>query len=268
MTSKLRRALILGVGLAATAAAGCTEVGTDPDQPVSISFDTLPSPAVVYGDTLRDLMGVVVPLTAHAYNVDGDEIPDAPIDYFVSDTLAVRIDTATNVLVAGTDTTKRSVTIRAQAAGIPSGTSRTLELVPSPDTMERAAGVPRDRIDTVRFADTDTAITSGQLISRVLHRADSLDPSVLTGVRGWRVRYSVAYAGAVASPDTLLVDDANRKSVIDTTGTDGSASRRLRLRRPSAGAFPDSIVVEATAWYLGVIPGAPVRFIVLVRPNA
>ena len=256
------------LGLLLAAAAACTEVGSDPQQPVAIAFDTLPAPAIAFGDTLRDLDGVAAPLTARAFNVDGDEIVGAPIEFFSSSPTVV-IDPATDVAVASADTTVRTVTIRAQAGGIPSATTRTLERVFPPDTVDRAVGVAPDRVDTLYFLPGDTALTGPPMVLRVLHRVeDPANPDSLRGVKSWRVRYAVAHpvGGDAALADTLLVDDANRLSTVDTTAADGGAARRIRVRRPSGGAFPDSIAVDASAWFRAApIPGAPVRFILLVR---
>ena len=252
------------------AGGACTDIGSDPDQPVAIAFDTLPAAAIVYGDTPRDIEGVAAPLTAHAYNVNGDEIANPPIEFFVSDTLAIGIDSATRIAVATSDTSKKSVIVRAQALGIPGAQSRTLELVHPPDSLARAVGVPRTRIDTARFAPTDTVVVSPALVVRVLHHPVPANRDSVVPIRAWRVRFSVVHpAGSTqALSDTLLVGDGNRRSTIDTTATDGSASRILRLRRRPGGAFPDSLVVDATASYRnGPLAGSPVRFIVLVRPQ-
>jgi len=45
--------------VAAALVAACAEVGTDPDEAVSIQFTRLPSPSILVGDTLRDLFGNV-----------------------------------------------------------------------------------------------------------------------------------------------------------------------------------------------------------------
>lgn len=262
------RAVVVAA-FAVRAATACTDIGNDPDQPVAIAFDTLPAAAIVYGDTLRDIDGNAAPLTAHAYNVNGDEIPNPPIEFFVSDTLAIDIDSTTRIAVATSDTSKKTVIVRAQALGIPAAQGRTLELVYAPDSLARAAGVPRTRIDTAKFGASDTVVVSPALVVRVLHHPVPANRDSVLPIRGWRVRFSVIHpaASTPALGDTLLFEDGTRRSTVDTTSTDGSASRVLRLRRPVGGAFPDSLVVEATASYRnGPLAGAPVRFIVLVRP--
>lgn len=265
MSRRLAAAITAAAAAAGALTAACTDVGADPDTPVAIGFDTLPAAAVVYGDTLRDIDGVARPLTVHVYNIDGDEIAGAPVQFFVSDTAALAIDSATRFAIATIDTTKRSVVVRAQAGGLPSAQGRTIELVPSPDSAARAAGVPGTRVDTVTFAAGDTIATSAPLVIRVLDRQSPPATDTLRGVRSWRVRYRVTHP---AGADTLLVDDANRRSTIDTTGADGSAGRRLRFRRAPGGTFPDSVVAEARARYrAGDIPGSPIVFIVLVRPR-
>ena len=59
----------LAVVLAAVAGS-CTEIGTNPATVTALEFDSLPYPAVVTGDTLRDSLGNAAPLSATAFNVN------------------------------------------------------------------------------------------------------------------------------------------------------------------------------------------------------
>jgi len=275
MCSKLRfmhvsACLVAGITVLG-ATIGCTDVGTSPTVAVALAFDTLPSPSVVYGDTLRDINGVAAPLTGHAYNADGNEIPNAPIEYLVEDGGTAVIDrTCPCYLVATNDPAKTTIVIRAQIGrGIPSLTTRRLEIVPSPDTVDRGQGVLRSRQDTLKYKGTDgNAQLSGALALRVLDRPDSTKPdSGLRGVRSYLVRFQVI---SPAGADSLLVNDQGLPSTVDTTGLDGVASRKIRLRAAPGGnlsiGVPDSVIVEATARNrAGVLPGAPLRFIVILN---
>ena len=64
---------------ASVLAFGCAELGTDPQVPVAIEFDSIPYPAVIAGDTMRDSMGVVARLGGVAYNLNGDVLPGEPV---------------------------------------------------------------------------------------------------------------------------------------------------------------------------------------------
>ena len=275
-----RPAALLGASLIALAAGtttSCTDVGTSPSVPVALAFDTLPAPSVIYGDTLRDINGVAVPLrgTGHAYNADGKEITDAPIYYFEpgpKESWAATIDTVTWYLVAKSDTSLRQIVLRATVGMIPSQTSLTLQIVHSPDTVDRGPGVDRAREDTLNYAGTDSvALLTASLALRVLDRPNPAKPdSGLRGVRAWPVRYSVV---SPAGFDSLLVNDANKPSTLDTTGADGVASRKIRLSTKKGGnlatGVPDTVIVEATARNpQGVLPGAPVRFVIILRKTS
>ena len=251
-----RRRLVLVA--AATAAIACTEVGTDPSVAVSIAFDSLPSPGIVLGDTLRDSAGVVAPLRAFAFNAGGDSIPGAPIEYFAkvgTDTL--RVDLSTGIVVADSAFALRSVSVVLfpQVNGIP-GPQRTLALTLRPDSI-----APDGEADTLRYspaADTGQNVSSA-VRAKVLH--DSGGTGVALAVRAWVVHFAIEFGG-VTQTDTsiaLLVNDQDAPSSIDTTDASGVAGRKVRLHAAPASAA-DSVVVIARATYRGgALRGSPVR---------
>ena len=254
MSSRRRVALVA----VATAMIACTEIGTDPSVAVSIAFDSLPSPGIVLGDTLRDSAGVVAPLRALAFNARGDSIPGAPIEYFAkvgTDTL--RVDLLTGLVIANSALALRnvSVVLFPQVNGIP-GPQRTLLLTLRPDTIA-ADG----EADTLRYS---TAADTGQNVSspvrvKVLH--DSAGTGVLLPVRAWIVRFAVEFRGITQTDTTiaLLINDQNAPSSIDTTDGPGLAGRKVRLHAVPVSAA-DSIVVIARATYRGgPLRGSPVR---------
>lgn len=249
----------------------CTDVGTSPTTAVSLAFDTLPSPGVVYGDTLRDINGLAAKLTGHAYNADGREILNAPIEYHLSDGAAATVS-GDRYLIATADTLKKSFTVRAQVDGIPSAVARTVNITFRPDSVDRGT-VAIDKEDTLRYAATDTAKTLDAFLSvRVISRfvPDPARTDTLTkAVNAWLVKYRILapVAGDSTKADSLLVNDNSQRSTVDTTSTDGTAGRRIRLRFSASAAVPDSVVVEATVRYKGVVVrGSPIRFKVRVRP--
>src|SRR5438552_13890843 len=79
-------------------AVACTDISGSSTSVLSIQFDTLPSPSVVLGDTLRDTTGAVVRPVVHAFNFKGAEIVPAPV-YFLSPDSGVTVDSATGVIV-------------------------------------------------------------------------------------------------------------------------------------------------------------------------
>ena len=255
--------LIAGIALAVVAAA-CTDVSTSPTTPVSLAFDTLPAPSIVYGDTLRDIHGVAAKLTGHAYNADGEKIVDADIEYRVTNDSMGTIDNVTEYLVATTDTLQTRVEVRAQINGIPSQSFRSVQIVRRPDSLARMEGdLPTDA-DTLNYVSTDSVATlAGNLQVRVLHKPHP--DSAPRAVRAWPVRFSVVRP---AGGDALLVSESGVRSTLDTTSDQGIAVRKIRLRRQPdlSTGIPDTVIVEATAGYKGVpLAGAPVRFTVVTR---
>jgi hypothetical protein len=77
----MMRPLLCGVVLSATIIGACTEISTDPTAIVALSFDSLPYPAIIAFDTLRDEDGVARPLRAVALNPDGDPIDGATFQF-------------------------------------------------------------------------------------------------------------------------------------------------------------------------------------------
>jgi phosphotransferase system HPr-like phosphotransfer protein len=258
----------LGVGLVG---GGCAEIGTDPAVPASIEFSKLPFPAIAVGDSLRDTLGVAVPLRAIVRNIGGDEIVDAPLRYLSRDTLLV-VDSVTGHVFARARPSTNPVSVASrfeQSLQILS----TLRVTNAPDTAFR----------------TDTAALRSLVSEGVIGAADSNTVAVevrvqgpdeadaLQNVNGWLVRFAVVRP-ANRLNDTAaavyLVDDRGRAGQVDTTGTEGLASRRVRVRSsrfPAAGAAVDTIEIEAAVMVRGApVRGAPVRIRVPVgtRPAA
>ncbi len=239
------------------AVAGCTEVGTDPEAVVSIQFDALPYPAIALGDTLRDSSGVPVPVRAVAFNADNEPIPGAPIEYFVSDTVSLRIDPATGLIIADAVVSDSARLNPPRVFARIGALSPFLSLIltPAPAVVRRSA----DSIPIVKFFANPLSGEVGVVVS--YDSAGTLRP-----VRGWLASYALTFRGATLT-DTLSaypVGDQNRFSRVDTTDASGVASRRIRIRAaPLPGNAVDSIVVHTTVRYRGGdISGSPVRQVV------
>src|SRR2546430_12643972 len=97
----LSRPSMLAATLAAVSIVGavaCTDISGSSTSVLSIQFDTLPSPSVVLGDTLRDTTGAVVRPVVHAFNFKGAEIVPAPV-FFLSPDSGISVDSATGTVV-------------------------------------------------------------------------------------------------------------------------------------------------------------------------
>jgi hypothetical protein len=256
-------AVVAAITAVALGAAGaCTQIGSDPNEVVALAFDSLPYPAVVIGDTLRDETGATVALRAAALNADGDAIPDAPFTFLTIDTTAV---ITSGGLVVSTDTLPGQIRLIAQSANGLQSRQLTLQVTPRPDSIEQ-----QGTVDTLRYVVPDGPQNTSNAITVNVLSVDSATPPASRPVRGWIVRYRVEYAGAPVAADNTtlawLVDESNRRSTEDTTGTDGRASRRLRVVPTGLANAVDSLVVIATATRGGApLAGSPVSVIVRVR---
>jgi hypothetical protein len=253
----------LGAAVAAAAIVGaCTDAGTSPNAVVAIAFDTLPYPAVVASDTMRDSLGKAAPFHAIAYNSNGAAIVSPNIRYLALDT-GVLID-AQGYFVANTRTSG-SVRVVATASGLQSVT-KTVQVTRAPSKL----AITTKASDTLKYALPDVASTNVMPLTVKLTGDSS---GVALPVTGFLVSWQVTYRGAVIpKSDTTIVslfDDVNHASLLDTTSTDGSAGRKLRVRSNNLPSAADSFVVFATAKYRGaVVAGSPAKFVIHFRPKS
>jgi hypothetical protein len=263
MTRVTARLLTLCALAGAAAVGSCTDINVAAGHVASLSFDSLPSPAVLAGDTLRDSLGRAAPLRAVAFNGAGDAIADPEIQYIALDT-GVTIGTG-NFLVSQ----RRSGSVRlvANTSSVQSAI-KTLLVARQPDTVV-VTGKLRDTLNYV-VPDNVASNTSAALGVKVLTRDTT---GGITATQGWIVSYQAFHAGAAIAPgDTavaFLVGNGTQRTWIDTTGADGSASRNVRIQPIGITTVPDSVVVIATVRYRGAaVRGSPVRFVIFVRPKS
>jgi hypothetical protein len=239
----------VGMGVAA-----CSDVSGSSTSVLSIEFDTLPSPSVVVGDTLRDTTGAVVRPVVRAFNFDGDEIPGAPV-FFLSPDSGVTVDSVTGIIV-GDSLRSTPARIIANVGNLQS--IQRVNVTLSPDTI-----VAVNAFDSLLYSLADTATNSPLLTVQLTHGpADSAVTS-----------YIVSFV-IVSQPDPLLgtlVNDGGAPSVVDTTDGSGIAGRKIRLHSVhlSSPTQVDSIVINATAKYRGnPVAGSPVRLVLLFKPRS
>jgi len=239
------------------AAAGCAPIDTDPTHVASIAIDTLPFPAIVAGDSLRDSLGVARPMHATAYNIEGAALPSVAIRFRTPDSGAT-VDSISGYIVG--DTARTTPVRLIAAAGQLQAAPDTVYIVPSPDTV-----IAVNATDSLLYSLSDTtANVSNPLQLQLLHRVPVSAP---IPVRSWFVSYQITYP-----TDTLLAQLVDRngslRSTVDTTASDGTSSRRIRLRPLSLTSINDSVVVIATVRYRGgLVAGAPIRFVLQVKPQ-
>lgn len=240
--------------VAVVALCGCGDVDTGPNVATSLEFASLPFPAVVAGDSLRDTSGIAAPLRALAFNSSNDEIPDAPVRYAALESV-VTVDSVTGFVVAGfdDDTTARVVAYVGRLQSPP----LRLSVVPRPDAAAKSG-----TIDTLRYSVLDsTKNLSGELAVRVVHRGVGGE----VPVRNWIVSFTLETASDSAR--ARIVGDNGRASGADTTSAAGIASRKVRLYPAGLTTTHDSIAVRAVVRYRGAhVAGSPVRLVLPFRP--
>jgi hypothetical protein len=252
-----RNAMAMAVGTIAgiIAFSSCTEIPTSESAVLSLAFDSLPAPAVVLGDTLRDTTGRATPVSATVYNFQGNVVSNPPLRYQALDR-GIHVDSVAGFVVGDSirDTPARiAITVDGLQA------TRLVEITLRPDTV-----IPVRERDSLLYSLVDTTKNvSLALAVRVHHSLTSLDSAVKS--------YIVSFA--VSSPAdpllALLVNDAGKESRVDTTDTNGEASRKIRLTPARLAALTDSVIVLATVRYRGAnVRGSPARIVLKVKPGA
>lgn len=256
----MKRVFVVTAVMLAAWAGACTKVGGDPNAVVALSFDALPFPAIVLGDTLRDEAGVPLKLSAVALNPEGDEIADAPITFLSLDAGGTVSPDGYVIAASGTATQFRII---AQSGTLQSR-PLTVLTTPAPDSIAKDGTV-----DTLRYSTPDTPDNVSGAVSFKLFNTSGLQP---TAARGWIVHFSAEYHGTLIENATSafawLVDDANHRSDLDTADANGVVSRRIRVISDAITTEQDSIVVIGSATYRGLpLKGSPVRIVIQLRPR-
>lgn len=238
-------------------AVGCVDLGTDTNAIGAISFDGIPYPAVVAGDTLRNEQGQATRLRATVRSGSGDSVPDAKVQFFTRDTT---ITLTADGLVIGRATSTGRARLFATVDGLQSIT-REIDVVRQPDSVAFASAP-----DSLVVSAADTTNNSDEFRLRLLNVASG------SGVRGFLVRFTLEFRGAVIAPgDTtriLLVDESGRPSALDTTDATGNGGRRVHVRVPALSGVTDSAVVRIRV-SAGAYPAVQTEFrrVLRIRPR-
>jgi uncharacterized membrane protein len=257
----MRWVIPLAVVLAAVAGS-CTEIGMSPTTITSLEFDSLPYPAVVTGDTLRDSLGRAVPLHAIAFNAAGRIVPNPSITYLA-------LDSGLTIGPTGIVTAQLrngAVRVIASAPGLQS-VPETLTVARRPDTVFATSPV----VDTLLYVLPDNA-GSNVSPALTLQLATRDTAGGIAGTQGWLVSYQVLFHGNVlAVTDTSVAslwNGASKPALIDTTAAGGTASRTLRVRPAGLPTAVESVTVVATVRYRGApVPGGPIKYLIQIRKH-
>ncbi len=246
-----------GVCSLALCAAGCIDLGTDTNAIGAISFDGIPYPAVVAGDTLRNEQGQVTALRATVRSGAGDTVPNAKVQFFTRDTT---VTLTADGIVVGRATATGLARLFATVDGLQSIT-REIDVVRRPDSVAFVSA-PTELV----VSSADTTNNSEDFRLRLINTASG------SGVKGFLVRYTLEFRGAVIAPgDTtriLLVDESGRPSTVDTTDGTGNGGRRVHVRVPALSGVTDSAVVRFRV-SAGAYPAVQTEFrrVLRIRPR-
>jgi hypothetical protein len=256
MTSRNFALLLIAAVVLVAGASACEDLSGNADSVLSIRFDSLASPSVVVGDTLRDTTGAVRTPSVHAFNNEGTEIPSAPV-WFLGPDSGVTVDSATGIVV-GDSLRSTPARIIATVAGLQA--VQRIDVTLRPDFV-----VPQNALDSVGYSLIDTTKNlSPALTVKLSHGTAPNDSAVKS--------YIVSFTIVSQSDPKLaeLVNDAGTASVVDTTDAGGIAGRSIRLHPQflASDAQVDSVVVNASARYHGsLVGGSPVRLVLTFKPR-
>lgn len=255
---RARRGAVAALLLAAVVA-GCTEVSTDPQVPVSLQFDSLPALAIVVGDTMRgaDLLPARVPVKA--FNGAGGVVSDTQIRLIGIDSSSVRSFRVISGLRLVAIAESPAVRIVAQAGSLQSQT-QTFAVHPQPTGIGRGTTT-----DSIVYNAVDTA-TRFRDITATLGRV--VPDSAQRLLDGLPIRFRVASFPAAILDSVRLVSPTGGRSITSALVTAGRATIRVKVYPKSGATGTGSLVVEATATALGVpVVGSPLALPVTLAPR-
>jgi hypothetical protein len=245
----------------AAVAGSCTDVNVSPTVVTALEFDSLPYPAVITGDTLRDSLGNAASLRAIAFGASGTVLPNAPLTFFALDSgLTI---SATGIVTA--QLRNGIVRVIASAPGLQTG-PQTLIVSRRPDTVIVTPLVN----DTLFYTPLDNAANVTPALTLQVATRDSVGG--IPGTQGWLVSYQLIFHGQpLAATDTTVAaiwNTSNLPSLIDTTAADGTASRIIRVHSTGLPTAVESLTVVASVKYRGAaVPGSPVTYLIQLRPK-
>jgi len=246
----MSRRWIVGAVVAA-AIAGCVEISDNADNVLSLEFDSLPSPSVVLGDSLRDTTGTIAAPVVRAFNYQGEEIASPPVRFHAPDP-GITIDSITGVIRGDS---LRSTPARVVASVGSLQAVQRLDVTLRPDAVTAVNGR-----DTLQYSLLDSTLNvSEQLTVGLTHGTAPADSAVQS--------YVISFA-VVSQVDPLAAElvSGAKISPIDTTDASGVAGRAVKIR-PIYFTGVDSVIVNATVKFRGTpVSGSPVRLVVVLTP--
>ena len=263
-----RRTPLLVLVASVTLAAACAEVG-NPSAPAQLSVDSLPATVVLLGDVLRDSLGNPASLVARAFDIDGDELPDAPVRYALTSAASgITIDSVTGAISA-----PAQFVAGARQTGVFARIGR-LQTPPFQITVVREPSAVLD--DTAARVTDNVAQPSQQatLLATVVGDTSTAGTGGTPGpVAGQWVRFEPVAVPATLVDSVVLVADftstPSRHASWARTSASGVATQRARVyfNAGAPAATADTIDFRAILMVRGEpVDTASILLPILTRP--
>lgn len=239
------------------ALAGCTEVSTVPEVPLSLQFDSLPALAVVVGDTMRGATLAPASVPIRAFDGNGGVVSDSQLRLIGIDTTSVRaFRVIPGFRIVGLRETA-AVRVVAQAGPLQSQT-QTFAVVPVPTGIVKSTtvndSIVYDRPDTsLRFADIGVNVVR-QVVAE----------STLVSLNGLRVGFTVDSFSRAILDSVRLVGTGTGRAATSAVVNAGAATLRLKAYT-RAGVTGRGVVRLQVAHLTRGVPTAGTPFTLTVR---
>ena len=271
MTAPMRRLTpLVFVAAATTLAAACAEVGS-PNSPAQLSVDSLGASAVLLDDVLRDSAGAPIAIHAHAFDLEGDELEDAPIRYVLTNPASgIAVDSVTGVISAPitqfTGAT-RQTGVFARVGGLQTPPF-TVTVIRAPDAVldDTAARVTDDVASAFRQATLTATVVGDTSVAGTA----TAPPGPVAGV--W-VRFEPVSIPASLVDSVVLVGDFTttpiRRRSWSRTSAGGVATQLVRVYFAAEGpaATADTLGFRAILLVRGLpVDTASILLPILTRP--
>lgn len=246
--------------LTVAALAGCTDVSTDPQVPVSLQFDSLPALAVVVGDTMRGGDLLPAPVPARAFSGNGGAVPDTQIRIIGIDSTSVRAFTVLSGFRIVGAREASAVRVVAQAGALQSQT-QTFAVVPAPTRLVTG----NTATDSIVYDRPDTALRYRDVSANVIRQV--VPESTLVSLNGLRVRMRVVSFSTTILDSVRLVGTGSGKPATSAVVSSGAATLRLKAYTKAGATGTGTVTIEASHRARGVeVAGSPLRITLRLVP--
>ncbi len=238
--------------LLVAAVAGCTEVSTDPQVPLSLQFDSLPALAIVVGDTMRggDLLPARV--AVRAFNSNGSTVSDSQIKLVGIDTISTKAFSVIGGLQLLGKVEAAAVRVVAQAGSLQSQT-QTFAVVPRPTSLVKGDTIR----DSIVYDFTDSTTRFSDVKASILHKGGD---SAAVPLNGLRVAFRVASFSTTILDSVRLISPSGGRNIASAIIASNVAAVRVKAYPKQGATGTGTIVVEATYSAFGApIPGSPLQ---------